>query len=140
MTGRGAPAWAGQPDEVATLLGMTADQIQARRLAGESLVQIAASKHPPVSEDKLISTIIEAKKTDLAALVAAGKLTQAQMDLMVEHMQTQVKTMVERTSVGPASQRGQGQARPCMGQAQPGMGQARPGMDQGFRGGRGANR
>jgi hypothetical protein len=131
--GRGAPAWAGQPEEVATLLDMTAEQIQAERLAGKSLAQIAASKNPPVSEDKLISTIIEAKTIDLAALVTAGKLTQAQMDLMVEHMQTQVKTMVERTTVGPM------QGRQGMGQMQFGMGGGRAGMGQGFRGGRGAN-
>ena len=118
---RGMPEWAGQPDEVATLLGMTAEEIQAERQAGKSLAQIAASKNPPVSEDKLISTILDAKKATLADLVAAGKLTQAQADLMVEHMQTQVKTMVERTSVGP-----------MMGQ---GRGQMRPGMGQGFRGG-----
>ena len=108
MMGRGAPAWAGQPEEVAKLLGMTAEQIQAERLAGKSLVQIAADKK--ISEDTLISTILDAKKADMAALVAGGKLTQAQMDLMVEHMQTQVKIMVERTSVGPAS--GGARARP----------------------------
>ena len=122
MAGRGAPAWAGQPEEVATLLGMSAADIQAERLAGKSLVQIAAGKN--ISEDKLISTILDAKTADVKALVADGKLTQAQADLMIAHMQTQVKTMVERTSVGPAL----------------GEGQSRPGMGQGFRGGRGANR
>jgi hypothetical protein len=109
-TRRGAPEWAGQPDEVEKLLGMTDEQVHTERLAGKSLAQIAASKN--VSEDKLITE---------------GKLTQAQMDLMVQRMQTQVKTMVERTSVGPAF--AQGQTRPNMGQ-----------MGQGFRGGRGANR
>jgi hypothetical protein len=143
MTGRGAPAWAGQPEEVATLLGMTAEQIQAERLAGKSLLQIATSKN--LSEDKLISTILDAKKADLAALVADGKLTQPQMDLMVEHMQTQIKTIVERTTVGPMQgrqgmgqmQSGMGRGRAGMGQMQPGMG--RSGMGQGLRGGRGAN-
>ena len=57
------------------------------------------------------------------------------MDLMVNHMQTQVKTMVERTNVGPMQGRGQG--RQGMGQMQPGMG--RSGMGQGFRGAQGAN-
>jgi hypothetical protein len=127
--GRGAPAWAGQPEEVATLLGMTAEQIQAERLAGKSLAQIADAKG--ISEDKLISTILDAKKADLAALVADGKLTQAQMDLMVEHMQTQVKTMVERTTVGPAFNHTEG--------AQSG-GQNPAGMGQGSRGGRWATR
>jgi hypothetical protein len=124
MTGRGAPAWAGEPEAVKALLGMSDEQIQAERLAGKSLAQIAASKK--VSEDKLIRTMVEAKKVDLAKLVAAGKLTQAQMDTMVQNMQTQMKTMVERTNVGPAF--AQGQARPG------GM------TGQGFRGGRGASR
>ena len=42
--GRGKPAWAGQPDAVAELLDMKAEEIQAERLAGKSLLQIAASK------------------------------------------------------------------------------------------------
>jgi len=134
--GRGMPAWAGQPDEVATLLGMTAAEIQTARQAGKSLVVIADSKG--VGEDKLISTILDAKKADLAKLVGEGKLTQVQADLMVEHMQTQVKTMVERTTVGPMQGRqGMGQMRDGMGRA--GMGQMQRGMGQGFRGGRGAN-
>jgi hypothetical protein len=140
--GRGAPAWAGQPDEVAKLLGMTTAEIQTARQAGTSLVKIAESKN--IDEDKLISTILDAKKAILTGLVADGKLTQAQMNLMVERMQTQVKTMVERTTVGPMQGRGQGMGqmrdgmgRSGMGQMQPGMG--RSGMGQGFRGGQGAN-
>ena len=134
--GRGKPAWAGQPDAVATLLGMEAKDIQAQRQAGTSLVDIAKSKN--VSEEKLISTILEAKEDILAGLVADGKLTQAQMDLMVEHMQTQVKTMVERTTVGPMQGRqGMGEMRGGMGRS--GMGQMQRGMGQGFRGGQGAS-
>ncbi|MGQ9768616.1 MAG: hypothetical protein ACUVSS_15185 [Anaerolineae bacterium] len=117
MLRRGAPQWAGELEAVEALLGMTAEQIQAERLAGKSLVQIAAGKG--ISEETLIQTILDAKKAELAKLVADGKLTQAQMDLMVERMQAQIKAMVERTNVGPAF----------------GQGQARPGM--GFRGGRG---
>lgn len=120
MLRRGAPEWAGESEAVEALLGMTAEQLHAERLAGKSLAQIAASKG--LSEETLIQTILDAKKAELAKLVADGKLTQAQMDLMVERMQTQIKAMVERTGVGPAF----------------GQGQARPGM--GFRGGRGANR
>ena len=109
-------------------------EIQAERLAGKSLVQIAAEQESRVSEDKLISTIIDAKKADLAALVDDGKLTQAQMELMVEHMQTQVKTMVERTTVGPMQGRGRAWAR-----CNPVWAEGEHGMGQGFRGGRGAN-
>ena len=99
---------------------------------------MAIAESKGIGEDKLISTILDAKKAILTGLVAGGKLTQAQMDLMVEHMQTQVKTMVERTTVGPMQGRqGMGQMRDGMGRA--GMGQMQRGMGQGFRGGRGAN-
>ncbi len=101
---------------------MTAEQIQTERLAGKSLAQIAAAKG--ISEEKLIQTILDAKKADLAKLVADGKLTQAQLDLMVERMQQQIKVMVERTNVGPAFNQNQTPS----------------GLGQGFRGGRGANR
>jgi formylmethanofuran dehydrogenase subunit C len=59
-----------------------------------------------VSEDTLISTILNAKKATLAELVTAGKLTQAQVDLMIQNMTARVKTMVERTDVGPAFSQG----------------------------------
>lgn len=95
----GRPAWAGQPDKVATLLGMTAQQIQAERQAGKSLAQIAESKN--VGVEKLVDTILAAKKTSLQQAVTDGKLTQAQADAMVQNMQAMVKAMVERTTTGP---------------------------------------
>ena len=112
MTRGGRPEWAGQPAELATLLGMEEGDIQARRQAGESLVQIAAGKN--VSEDTLISTILKAKKEVLAKLVDGSKLTQEQADFMIQNMTARVKTMVEREDVGPAF--GQGGARGMMGQ------------------------
>jgi hypothetical protein len=120
----GRPAWAGQPDEVATLLGLTAEQIQAERQAGKSLAQIAQAQG--VSTDKLVETILSAKKAALQQAVTDGKLTQAQADLMVERMTAQVKVMVERTTTGPMGGRGmmgggmRGQGRGMMGQ---GLGQ-----------------
>jgi hypothetical protein len=102
----GRPAWAGQPDEVEKLLGMNDTAIQARRQAGESLAQIAATKN--VGKEDLINAIIAGKKTALQQAVKDGKLTQEQADLMVQNMQTMVKTMVERTTTGPMGGRGQG--------------------------------
>ncbi|MCU0508987.1 MAG: hypothetical protein MUC34_11425 [Anaerolineae bacterium] len=121
---QGRPAWAGQPDEVAALLGMTAEQIQAERLAGKSLAQIAQGKG--VTTEKLVETILSAKKTALQQAVTDGKLTQAQADLMVERMTAMAKVMVERTTTGPMGGRGmmgggmRGQGRGMMGQ---GLGQ-----------------
>jgi hypothetical protein len=118
MARRGAPEWAGQPDEVATLLGMTEQEIQAERQAGKSLAQIADAKN--VSEDSLVSAMLGAKKDALASLVADGKLAQEQADLMIQNMTSRVQTMVERTGVGPAFSEGG----------------AGLGMGQGMRGGR----
>lgn len=100
VAGRGMPDWAGADEAVQGLLGMTAEQLQAERLAGKSLVDIAAAKG--VSEDALIQAILDAHKADLAQLTAAGKLTQAQADAMAARMQEQVKLMVERAGTGPA--------------------------------------
>ncbi len=118
----GAPAWAGQPEEVQALLKMTAAQIQAERLAGKSLAQIAASKN--VSEETLKSTILNAKKAELDKLVADGKITQAQADYAYSHMEQQVPVMINRTTTGPAW----GQAGPA---GRPGSGQANTGNRMG---------
>jgi hypothetical protein len=99
MMGRGMPDWAGMDDAAQKLLGMTAEQIQAERLAGKSLVEIAKAKG--VKEDALIQAILDSHKASLAKLVADGKLTQAQADAMATRMQEQVKLMVERAGAGP---------------------------------------
>lgn len=116
MRGGGMPEWAGMDDVVEELLGLTTEQLQAERLAGKSLVQIAQAKG--VSEAALTQAIMDDHKTDLAKLVSDGKLTQAQADAMLARMQDQVKLMVERTGVGPMwrSQPGQSQnVSPMMG-------------------------
>jgi hypothetical protein len=109
--GRGMPEWAGMDDAAEKLLGMTAAEIQAARLDGKSLAELAQAKG--VSKDALIQAILDEHKTDLAKLVADGKMTQAQADAMVSRMQEQVKLMVERTGTGPMwrNQPGQGQGQ-----------------------------
>ncbi len=112
MVRGGAPAWAGEQGPSAEWLGMTEEEIQAERLADKSLAQIAVEQGK--TEESLINTILNAKKDTLAKLVADEKLTQVQADAMIENMTDRVKTMVERTDVGPAF--GQGGARGMMGQ------------------------
>ena len=109
--GRGMPAWAGMDDAAEKLLGMTQADIQAERLAGKSLAELAQAKG--VSKDALVKAILDEHKADLAKLVADGKMTQAQADAMVNRMQEQVKLMVERTGTGPMwqNQPGQGQGQ-----------------------------
>ena len=111
----GPPAWAGHPgaagfagqwngagqagvsQAVATLLGMTPDQIHAERLAGKSLADIAQSKG--VRTDKLVATIVATAKEHLATLVKDGTVTQQQADQMLQTITTQVTAMVQ--SSGP---------------------------------------
>ncbi len=110
-TNTGGPGWGngGGPgsmmdDVITKLLGMTAEQIQEQRQAGKSLAQIAATKN--ISEDTLINTILAERKADLQKLVDAKTLTQDQANQRLEFMKTQIKQMVERTTVGPPAGRG----------------------------------
>jgi hypothetical protein len=96
----------GMDDAVTKLLGMTEEQIQAQRQAGKSLVQIAATKN--ISEDALINAIVADRKADLDKLVADKKITQAQADQMLTQMKDRIKTMVNRTTVGPPNWAGNG--------------------------------
>jgi hypothetical protein len=91
-------------DVVTKLLGLTPEQIQEQRQAGKSLVQIAATKN--ISEDALINAIMADRKADLQKLVDAKTLTQDQANQRLDFMKTQIKTMVERTTVGPPATRG----------------------------------
>ena len=108
---RGMPEWVGMDDAAEKLLGMTEAEIQAARLDGKSLAELAQAKG--VSKDALVKAILDEHKADLAKLVADGKMTQAQADAMVSRMQEQVKLMVERTGTGPMwqNQPGQGQGQ-----------------------------
>ena len=122
--GRGMPEWAGMDDAAVKLLGMTQAEIQAARIDGKSLADLAKAKD--VSKDALIQAILDEHEADLAKLVADGKMTQAQADAMVNRMQEQVKLMVERTGTGPMWQnqpgQGQGQSSAPMMQRQGGQG------------------
>lgn len=84
---------------IAELLGMTAADIHAERVAGKSLAQIAQAKG--VSEDQLVEAMLAARKSALDARVKAGTLTQEQADAAYQQMQTRIKESVNRTAVGP---------------------------------------
>jgi len=92
---------------VSQLLGMSAADIRAQRLQGQSLVQIAQAKG--VTEEQLVAAILQAHKAQLDQAVQDGRITQAQADLMYAHQQAQVRQNVNDTTVGPKGpQYGQG--------------------------------
>jgi len=87
-------------DEVVTkLLDMTEDEIHALRQQGKSLVQIAGTKN--VTEKQLVDAIMSYKKTQIQSQVTAGTITQDQANLMVQRMEQNTITSVNRTSSGP---------------------------------------
>lgn len=117
----GPPAWAGGDADVADVLGMSADELHSQRLAGRSLVEVAAAQG--MDKETLVGRLLAARKVELDRLVAAGTLTQERADSMAERMQTQVAAMVERTATGPAMN--QGQKGPRQGAQRPGLGAGR---------------
>lgn len=102
---RGAPEWAGDNDDAAGVLGLTVEQLQAERLAGKSLVEIAASKG--LDEDTLIVKLLAARKATVSELLSAGKITQAQADYMLSNMAAHAQVMIERTNTGRPAFAGQ---------------------------------
>jgi hypothetical protein len=105
MARRGAPEWAGDSETAAGAVGLTVEQLQAERLSGKSLLQIAATKG--ITEDALISKLLDVRKSSVNELLTAGKITQAQADYMLSNMAEHVKLMVERTTVGRPAFAGQ---------------------------------
>jgi hypothetical protein len=111
MHGAGMQMHGAGMDEVAALLGMTQEELQAERQSGKSLLEIAQAKG--VTEEQLVATLRENHQAHLAEKVAAGYLTQEQADQMLAHMAAQTSQMITRTDVGPMGH-GPGTG-PCIG-------------------------
>ena len=86
-------------ESLSKLLGIPAEDIHTQRLAGKSLVQIAASKGK--SEADVVGALLGARKAALDARVKAGTITQAQADTAYKFMEQRIKDSVNRTQVGP---------------------------------------
>jgi hypothetical protein len=99
MAGRAGFGYQTMYDALTQLLGMTAEQIHTERLAGNSLVQIAAGKGK--SEADVVGALLGARKAALDARVKAGTITQAQADAAYKFMEQRIKDSVTRTQVGP---------------------------------------
>jgi hypothetical protein len=91
-------------DAVASLLGMTEEQIREQRQAGKSLMQIASEKG--ISEDALIKAILTEREAALQERVKTGTLTQEQANLMLENMNKNIQEAINRTATGPSENRG----------------------------------
>lgn len=83
-------------DVVAKLTGLSADDVQAKRAAGQSFEQIAASKD--VSADKVVAQALAVRKQLLDEKVKAGVITQAQADAALAAMKTRLESRVANTA------------------------------------------
>jgi uncharacterized protein YidB (DUF937 family) len=72
----------GRLDAAATYLGISAADLRSELASGKTLAQIAKDKGK--SADGLVSALVDAEKKKLDAAVAAGKLTQAQEDKVLQ--------------------------------------------------------
>lgn len=86
-------------EQIANALGITMDELISARMEGKSVADLAKEKG--IKEDKLIADLLQARKTELEQLVKDGKITQEQMDIMMEHMEFNIKEAIQRNMVGP---------------------------------------
>ena len=94
-------AFGGVPDSVATLLGLTPEQIQAQRHEGKSLADIAASAPKPADETALVNAIVAERQKVVDQRVTDGKLTADQAAQVMDRIKQRVTETVKRTETGP---------------------------------------
>lgn len=106
--GRGGHGPGGRvsPEATAKVIGITVDQLRTAQQSGQTLAQIAEAHG--VAKADLIKGLVEAAKTQLAADVKAGKLTQAQADEIASNLTARVTERVDRAGRGPGGGPGGG--------------------------------
>lgn len=91
----------GRPDlsKVAAVLGLSTDELKAQLQSGKSLAEIAKAQSVDVS--RVIDTIVADIKTKLAADVASGERTQAEVDAKLAEITARVTEMVNSSLPKP---------------------------------------
>lgn len=83
---------------IAGILGMTQAEIMTQRMAGKTLVQIAATKG--IGEQVLVDALVAQWGTRIDARVAAGALTADQATALRANLVVQAKAMVNQATLG----------------------------------------
>lgn len=91
---RGGFNGGGQFKEIATLLEVQPQNIMTQLKAGQSLVDIAATKN--VTEQQLIDQLVSSATQHINQEVTSGKITQDQADQNIAKLQDRFKQMVEQ--------------------------------------------
>jgi hypothetical protein len=90
-------------ETVAQILGITVDELRAQQQAGQTLAQVADAEG--ISKADLISKLVAAAKTQLAANVTAGRITQAQADEKAAELQVKITEKVDQIRTGRGDRR-----------------------------------
>ncbi|GGN98283.1 hypothetical protein [Saccharibacillus kuerlensis] len=94
---------------VASLLGLTEDELKTERQAGKSLAAIAGEKG--VEVQKVVDLIASTLKASLDEKLSAGTITQAQYDERAAEIATRAEEFVNRTFDAARSGEGKGGKR-----------------------------
>jgi hypothetical protein len=89
-------------DEVASIIGITKDELRTQLRSGKTLAEIAKTKN--ISQATLVDKLVAAAKTRIAAEVKAGRLTQARADEVTKNLSARINEMV--THSWPMGMRG----------------------------------
>ncbi|MEO7442175.1 MAG: hypothetical protein ABIW46_01420 [Acidimicrobiales bacterium] len=95
--GRGGPL-AHHLGAAAQAIGVSEADLMTAIRSGQSIAQVAQSKN--VAVQKVIDALVADARSDLAAKVTAGKLTQAQADEKAADLVAKVTALVNRTGPG----------------------------------------
>lgn len=96
----------GDMDAAASYLGMTEANLEAALEDGKTLAQLARDRDKSV--DGLVTALVDAAKSDLAAAVKAGRLTDAQRDSIVSGLEERITGLVNGERPEPPAGRGFG--------------------------------
>ena len=121
-------------EDVAGVLGMTAEDLRAAKAQGKTVAEIAAEKG--ISRDVLVEKIVALRKARIEAMVEEGQISRQQADVLLREMQTRIEAMIDASCKG-CRVNAQGFRGPHAGSGSPDAaraGQAQAGRDRTFRG------
>lgn len=99
--GFGGPGAERYAKELASILGVTTDELKEAREAGSTIAEIAATKN--VDVQTVIDTIVTAQKAELQQQLTDGKITQSQFDEREADITQRVTDLVNgKQPEGPA--------------------------------------
>lgn len=91
---------------VAKAIGISDSDLLTALQSGRSIADVAKSKN--VAVQTVIDALVASEKTEVQAMVTAGRITQGQADTMIANMTQRVTAVVNGTFPGPGFGRGMG--------------------------------